>query len=59
MYAEPTDFNNLNKKSSLKETQIRVPQIHGLPKQTFGFTEMRFKRVVMIAMPSLEGWKSD
>ena len=29
------------KKSKIKDTQIRVPLIQGLPKQIFGLTEMR------------------
>ena len=31
------------RKSNSKETQIRVPRTHGLPKQTLGSTEIRLK----------------
>lgn len=31
-------------KSSSSETQMRVPRMHGLPKQTAGFTDIRVSK---------------
>src|SRR4030067_441989 len=41
------------KKSRMSDTQMRVPRIQGLPKQTFGSTDMRLRSGVISSPPYL------
>jgi hypothetical protein len=35
----------------MSDTQIRVPRMQGLPKQTFGFTEIRSRSKLIFVFP--------